>query len=426
MKTRLHLLLCLLFPLIASAQEGFFEDPLPLNSVGTDATKLPLAGGVLTGEVTVDNLGLEFTAGDDHSDCSAFSSTGGGLFFDDSDGEFKKCEDNTLSPMEDPDASFTGRSVDLDLFGGDTVGDTTDGHSVYARRTSATEGNSFIRMFVNEFEQPHIEASSTGPLALDPGGGFPVLSKGNLFLGQFQGANFTFRHYGNLTGPGEKYVQFLLNDSTDTYELTRVDTNILGFDIQIPLEVDALTASGVITGTDAVLTTPDLGTPSALVLTNATGTLAGTVDLTAGMVDAGDYAAGSIDNADISSTISFLTSGTIRGAVDVVATTGTSLAVSADQSKGSMHTADNTSVVTFTLPAVTTGLSACFYDLDAIAIITVDVQTGDIITLDGTALSAGDSIDSAGAKGDFICLLGLDTTNWLTLGRSGTWVDGDP
>ncbi len=217
---------------------------------------------------------------------------------------------------------------------------------------------------------------------------------------------------------------------------SELETALDGINVLVETEIDASselaaimddeTGTGLLVfATDPVFTTPDLGTPSALVLTNATGTLAGTVDLTAGMVDSGDFAAGAIDNADISGTINFLTSGTIRGAVDVVATTGTSLAVSADQAKGSMHTADSTSVVTFTLPAATTGLSACFYDLDATAIITVDVQTGDIITLDGTALSAGDSIDSAGAKGDFICLLGLDTTNWLTLGRSGTWIDGD-
>lgn len=60
---------------------------------------LPLAGGTLTGEVTVDNLGLEFTAGDDHADCSAFSSTGGGIFYDDSEGKFKKCEDNVLTDL---------------------------------------------------------------------------------------------------------------------------------------------------------------------------------------------------------------------------------------------------------------------------------------------------------------------------------------
>jgi hypothetical protein len=66
----------------------------------TCSNYLPLAGGTLTGEVTVDNLGLEFTEGDDHSDCSAFSVTGGGIFYDDSEGVFKKCEDDFLSDLD--------------------------------------------------------------------------------------------------------------------------------------------------------------------------------------------------------------------------------------------------------------------------------------------------------------------------------------
>ncbi len=70
-------------------------------SVGDlSGTYLALSGGVLTGEATVDNLGLEFTAGDDHTDCTAFSATGGGIFFDDSEGIFKKCQDNVLTDLD--------------------------------------------------------------------------------------------------------------------------------------------------------------------------------------------------------------------------------------------------------------------------------------------------------------------------------------
>jgi hypothetical protein len=66
----------------------------------TASNYLPLAGGTLTGEVVVDNLGLEFTAGDDHANCSAFAATGGGIFYDDSEGKFKKCQDNTLTDLD--------------------------------------------------------------------------------------------------------------------------------------------------------------------------------------------------------------------------------------------------------------------------------------------------------------------------------------
>jgi hypothetical protein len=39
-------------------------------------------------------------------------------------------------------------------------------------------------------------------------------------------------------------------------------------------------------------------------------------------------------------------------------------------------------------------------------------------------VGTADAIDSAGNLGDFICLLAIDTTTWINLGRSGTWVDG--
>lgn len=61
---------------------------------------LLLSGGTLTGEVTVDTLGLEFEESDTHSDCSAFSSTGGGIFYHDTDNEFKKCQNNVLTALD--------------------------------------------------------------------------------------------------------------------------------------------------------------------------------------------------------------------------------------------------------------------------------------------------------------------------------------
>ena len=36
----------------------------------------------------------------------------------------------------------------------------------------------------------------------------------------------------------------------------------------------------------------------------------------------------------------------------------------------------------------------------------------------------GDAIDSPGNAGNFIVLMAVDDTRWVTLGRSGVWVDG--
>ena len=77
---------------------------------------------------------------------------------------------------------------------------------------------------------------------------------------------------------------------------------------------------------------------------------------------------------------------------------------------------------TWALPGAATGMNFCVYSTTAAAIV-INPDDGDTIVLNGTALSAGDSITSASAAGDFICLLAKDANTWYTLGRSGTWTD---
>ncbi len=119
------------------------------------------------------------------------------------------------------------------------------------------------------------------------------------------------------------------------------------------------------------------------------------------------------------------TTGALQGMVnvtlDTLATIDLTNSAGAD---GEWRINNDNDVIDYTLPPAASGLSVCFYSQYA-AIVTVDVDDGiDVIWLDGAALAAGNAIDSAGGAGDFICLLAIDTTNWLSLGRSGTWVDG--
>jgi len=124
-------------------------------------------------------------------------------------------------------------------------------------------------------------------------------------------------------------------------------------------------------------------------------------------------------------TVDVLTSGSLRGGVDVVTTAGTTLTPAADNILGSFHVLTNVALVTVTLPNAIPNRSVCFYDLDGTAGVTIDLNdVSDIIVLDGNPLTAGNAIDSPGNAGDFICFLAIDTTNWITLGRSGAWVDG--
>lgn len=75
----------------------------PAHQGGSGAATdfLPLDGSdPMTGELTADALGIEFEAGDALTDCSTFSATGGGVFFDDSEGILKKCQDNVLTDLD--------------------------------------------------------------------------------------------------------------------------------------------------------------------------------------------------------------------------------------------------------------------------------------------------------------------------------------
>jgi len=104
-----------------------------------------------------------------------------------------------------------------------------------------------------------------------------------------------------------------------------------------------------------------------------------------------------------------------------VPVTGTSLTVTGALA-GLIPTTTTTDA---TLVVTTAGARGYFYAGGFAQVITIDVADGvDIIYLDGVALTAGYSIDSAGGAGDFICLIAVDATNWHTLGRSGTWIDG--
>ena len=65
-----------------------------------DHADLPLAGGVMTAEFTADDLGIEFAPGDALTNCTTFAATSGGIFYDDSEGRFKKCQDNVLTDLD--------------------------------------------------------------------------------------------------------------------------------------------------------------------------------------------------------------------------------------------------------------------------------------------------------------------------------------
>ena len=129
------------------------------------------------------------------------------------------------------------------------------------------------------------------------------------------------------------------------------------------------------------------------------------------------------NNASVSGMLTV--TGTITGATLVSLKTAATVTIgSVDSCKNIVYFNNDADVIDFTLPGAAAGLIVMFYDI-AGGVITIDpVDDTDTIYLNGTSVGAGDAIDSPGAVGDFICLMAIDAARWVTVGRSGTWVDG--
>jgi hypothetical protein len=136
-------------------------------------------------------------------------------------------------------------------------------------------------------------------------------------------------------------------------------------------------------------------------------------------VDGGLDITGAIGAASLAAT------GVIQGKTLVcLHTAATYMFASGDSCRNAAHFNNDADVIDFTLPGAAAGLVVLFYDIGG-GVITVDPVDGtDEIYLNGTSVGAGDAIDSPGAVGDFICLMAIDDTRWVTVGRSGVWIDG--
>jgi len=216
-----------------------------------------------------------------------------------------------------------------------------------------------------------------------------------------------------------------------------------------------ITGSGTVQGADLIAT--NMATPTTTVLTpTSTGqidtlettdlatadfTVTGdwtfnlitidSADINYGDIDTlvADYSTMNImivDSADINEVSGALTAtGNITGATMVCLHTAATYVFSdLDSCKNVAHFNSDADVIDFTLPGAEAGLVMMFYDIGG-GVITIDPVDGtDTIYLNGTSVGAGDAIDSPGAVGDFICLMAIDATRWVTVGRSGTWIDG--
>jgi len=118
--------------------------------------------------------------------------------------------------------------------------------------------------------------------------------------------------------------------------------------------------------------------------------------------------------------------GNISGTTDITLDTDPTVTLTTADCRNKARFNNDADVIDYTLPGAAVGLVVIFYDIGG-GVITIDPVDGtDTIYLNGTSVGAGDEIDSPGDVGDFIALMAIDATRWVTIGRSGTWVDANP
>jgi hypothetical protein len=209
-----------------------------------------------------------------------------------------------------------------------------------------------------------------------------------------------------------------LTTDADFLLSTEIGSTVQAYDADLADLADgSLSGSKIGTGLD--ITTATAGTLATARM--ATGATLDTEWDTAAEINA---ATTDIDFMTAAGTQSLVTTGTIQGATSVTTVGTSSATLAAAQMLGTFYYYTSGTGIDVTLPAAESGISACFYDANGGGVIILDAAAGDQIVLDGVGVGTADAIDSAGNLGDFICLLAIDTTTWINLGRSGTWVDG--
>jgi hypothetical protein len=118
------------------------------------------------------------------------------------------------------------------------------------------------------------------------------------------------------------------------------------------------------------------------------------------------------------------TTGTITGLVDVTLDTTATIVLTAADTDGAIRVNNDNDAIDYTLPNAATGLNVVIQSMFA-QVVTIDCfDTNESIVLDGTTLTAGNAIDSPGIAGDYILLVAISATQWVSMGRSGNWIDG--
>ena len=271
MRKILPLLLILLFA-ISICHAGFETDKLGIIEGGALPTfDTYIQGGDQAGDIT-------YTLPTANTD-GFLKNTAGVWSWDTGSGLFHKLDGSTTGILN---ATTIYNSLgnlkimpdvqgDVGLFGDTDVANGTDGR-VFSVNRRAAEGDTYLNFYINDDQVAYIDSNwdisirsnlASGVIELGAISTNIVRLIGTVnAIGEPSGTeNLPLRHYGYITADAaQRYITWDLQDGDDWFHLSRSDTNILGFKIEMPVDLvdNSLTTTGTVTIGNGTTGTLDL------------------------------------------------------------------------------------------------------------------------------------------------------------------------
>ena len=397
-------------------------------------------------ELKLDEMGIEGQPTDAIGDCSSFSATGGGIFYDDSENKWKKCQDNVLTDL-DTDSTFSVTDITSQT---DDSTPATTATAVLAQSGSliestiqqiidAVSGANLTGMTLSQFISEtawrlfysnasgdmtglalgeQYQAFTSGGASAAPMWAYPNWSAEKIWTTAPTGGDLVV---GKVYRADNDTWDPITYAGTDDYYVIWTGAAWKGvLDVAGNLLVDTLTLGGIVLGDSTPDADGEYGFAS-----NAYKWYANSEDF---VLTAGTNLWTISSNTGVTdlsfSAINLVTTGTIQGGIVINSDAdGMSAAeMTAVGLGGTLFIA--TGEGTWILPDVAAaGQAVCLMDSGTAHDLILDVTTGSTIRLKGTEQADAIGITNASgtSTGDFICVVSVAAHKWSTLGMQGTW-----